>query len=192
MDYIFVFIPLYFAGSTNYKKQGDNEHFFNMILIGDSPHGEPPPGERGWRRRLSSRSPVDGLAPEGLDRFRHGPEGFLTGFRDHAAVPNAIVEITGATTSTTTTTTITTTTTATTSTSTSTSTNTNTTTAAATVEAVPPPHGAPVSAVIAAIMATWTAKLAGVLVHPVGDPAVNGIYSFGWVVCGHNKIEKDL
>lgn len=85
-------------------------------------------------------SPVDRLAPEGLYSLWHGPEGLLTGFR---AVPNAIVEITR--------TTIITTAAA----------------AAATVKAVPSPHGAPVSAVIAAIMATWTAKLVGMLVHPL-------------------------
>lgn len=84
-------------------------------------------------------SPIDGLTPEGLHRLRHGPEGLLTGFRDYAAVPNAIVEITRATAT--------------------------ATTAATTVEAVPSSHRAPVSAVIAAIMATWTAKLARVLVH---------------------------
>lgn len=90
-------------------------------------------------------SPIDGLTPEGLHRLRHGPEGLLTGFRDYAAVPNAIVEITCAT---------------------ATATAATTTT---TMEAVPSSHRAPVSAVIAAIMATWTAKLARVLVHPLSD-----------------------
>lgn len=94
----------------------------------DSPHGKSPPGKRGWRRRLSSMSPVDRLAPEGLYGLRHGPEGFLTGFR--AAVSNAIVEIT----------------------------RTTVTTTATTMKAVPSSHGAPVSAVIASIMATWTAR----------------------------------
>lgn len=88
-------------------------------------------------------SPVDGLAPEGLHCLRHGPEGLLTSFRDYA-VSNAIVEIARAT-------------------------ATATATASTTMEAVPSPHRAPVSAVIAAIMATWTAKLAGVLVHPLSD-----------------------
>ena len=88
-------------------------------------------------------SPVDGLTPEGLHCLRHSPEGLLTGLRDYAAVSNAIVETTHAT-------------------------ATATATASA-VEAVPSPHRAPVSAVIAAIMATWTAKLAGMLVHPLSD-----------------------
>lgn len=89
-------------------------------------------------------SPIDGLTSKGLHRPRHGPEGLLTGFRDYAAVPNAIVEIARAT-------------------------ATAAATTATTVEAVPSPHWAPVSAVIAAIMATRTTKLAGVLVHPFSD-----------------------
>lgn len=93
-------------------------------------------------------SPVDGLASKGLHRPRHGPEGLLTGFRDYAAVPNAIVEIARAT---------------------GTATAAATTATTTTMEAVPSPHWAPVSAVIAAIMATRTAKLAGVLVHPFSD-----------------------
>lgn len=60
------------------------------------------------------------------------------------AVPNAIVEIT----------------------------RTTITAAAAAVKAVPSPHGAPVSAVIAAIMATWTAKLVGMLVHPLSHSVI--------------------
>lgn len=83
-------------------------------------------------------SPVNRLAPKGLYGLRHGPEGFLTGLR--AAVPNAIVEITRTT---------------------------ITTAATTTMKAVPSSHGAPVSAVIATIMATWTAKLVGMLVHPL-------------------------
>lgn len=82
-------------------------------------------------------SPVDRLAPEGLYGLRHGPEGFLTGLR---TVPNAIVEITRTT---------------------------ITTAATTTMKAVPSSHGAPISAVIATIMATWTAKLVGMLVHPL-------------------------
>jgi len=88
--------------------------------------------------------PVDGLTPEGLHCLRHSPEGLLTGLRDYAAVSNAIVEITHAT-------------------------ATATATATTTMEAVPSSHWAPVSAVIAAIMATWTAKLTGMLVHPFSD-----------------------
>ncbi|KYQ55670.1 hypothetical protein ALC60_05421, partial [Trachymyrmex zeteki] len=112
--------------------------FLNVIL--DSPHGKPSSGKCGWWWWLSSMSPVDGLTPEGLHRLRHSPERLLTGLRDYAAVPNAIVEIAHAT-----------------------------ATAATTMEAVPSPHWAPVSAVIAAIMATWTAKLTGMLVHPLTD-----------------------
>lgn len=81
-------------------------------------------------------SPVDGLAPKGLHRPGHGPEGLLTGLRDHAAVSNGIVEITRATTASTT-----------------------------AMKAVPSPHGAPVCAMTATIMATRTAELAGMLVH---------------------------
>jgi len=83
-------------------------------------------------------SPIDRFTPEGLHRLRHGPEGLLTSFRDYATVPNAIVEIARATATAATTT---------------------------TVEAVPSSHWASVSAVIAAIMATRTAKLTSVLVH---------------------------
>jgi len=41
-------------------------------------------------------SPVDGFASEGLHCPGHGPEGLLAGLREHAAVPDSIVEVTAA------------------------------------------------------------------------------------------------
>jgi len=96
----------------------------------DSPHGESPPGERGGRRRLGTVSPVDGFASEGLHRPGHGPEGLLAGLREHATVPDSIVEVAAT---------------------------------AAAMETVPSSHWT--SAGDAAVLATRTTKLAGVLVH---------------------------